>query len=113
MNTVRHYMGDIMCTRRDGGIEYHPHDYTELKPYTHIQVINRFKISEETLFSDGLLSIEGNTPRVVLVESMDNKFKGWDTWVLLRYHMFEGTKYCNKPFVDEWGNLRFSELLKD
>ena len=65
VSTVRHYMGDILCTRGDGGIDGRLHDYTELQPYTHIQVITRFTIRESTLFSKGLLSIEGNTPRVV------------------------------------------------
>jgi hypothetical protein len=64
VNTVSHYLGDIMCTRGDGSIEYHPHGYTELQPYTHIQVINRFTISKKTRLSEGLLSIEGNTPRL-------------------------------------------------
>jgi hypothetical protein len=74
--TATHFMGDIVCTREDGTIDYHPHDCTELQPYTRIQVINRFTISEKTRFSKGLLSIEGNTPRVVLVGSMKSKFKG-------------------------------------
>ena len=89
VNTVSHYMGNIMCIRGGGTIDYHPHDYTELQQYTHIHVITRFTISKQTLFSQGLISIKGNTPRVVLVGDMVSKFRGcrkfnspldqWDT----------------------------------
>ena len=54
--TVKGYVGDIVYTREDGGIEYHRQDWKELQHYTNIQVINRFMISGETLFSrDGIL----------------------------------------------------------
>ena len=114
------YLDDIMCIRGDGNIEFHPHDYTELQSYTHIQVINRFTISEKTVFSKQLISIEGNTPRVVLIGSMNKKFRGctkfnspldmWDTSrVTVMSGMFAYARAFNQP-LNGWDTSRVTDM---
>jgi surface protein len=118
--TVKGYVGDIVCTREDGSIEYHRQDCKELQHYTNIQVINRFMISGETLFSKGLLSIEGNTPRVVLIGSMKKKFRGcrkfnspldmWDTSrVTVMSGMFAYAVAFNQP-LNGWDTSRVTDM---
>ena len=121
LNIMSQYLDGIMCIRGDGNIEFHPHDYTELQSYTHIYVINRFKISEKTLFSKQLISIEGNTPRVVLIGNMNKKFRGcrefnspvdrWDTSrVTDMSGMFAYARAFNQP-LNGWDTSRVTRMV--
>ena len=55
---ILEYLPDLIGTS-DGLIQDLPHDHPDLTPYTHLEVVKRFTITEDTKFGDNLTSIVG------------------------------------------------------
>ena len=115
VSILSEYIADIECTTLEGLIHYLPHNHVDLTDYTHIEIVRRFTVTEDTLFYDGyytpnIKSIVGYP--VFLVGNMEEKFSNlhyfnspvnhWDTGqVTSMREMFSHALLFNQP-MGEW-----------
>jgi len=107
-HSVMEYLPDLLGITPDGIDHGLPHTTSDMTPYTHVEVVKRFTIAEDTTFDDDLLSIVGGG--VNLVGNMSKKFwlcasfnsyvDEWDTsQVTCMSCMFLGASTFNQPLT--------------
>jgi len=109
---VLDYLPDLIGKSALTGGKIHtlPHDVYDLTPYTYLEVVKRFTITEDTKFSVSIRSIVGGP--VNLVGDMTEKFMDctlfnspvdrWDVCqVTSMFGMFDGARAFNQP-LEQW-----------
>ena len=125
---VLEYLPDLIGTIQRRCTHVLPHDHVDLTPYTHLEVVKRFTITEDTNFSRSLVSIVGGGVR--LVGNMIYKF--WnltlfnspvDRWDVSKVthmsRMFHGAIAFNQPLeiwnvsgvTDMYGMFQITEAF--
>ena len=125
---VLEYLPDLIGTIPRRCTHVLPQDHVDLTPYTHLEVVKRFTITEDTNFSRSLVSIVGGGVR--LVGNMIDKFCNltlfnspvdrWDvSQVTHMSQMFHGAIAFNQPLeiwnvsgvTDMYGMFQITEAF--